>query len=199
MGRRGLERKSTVRAKRDAAQRPHNRLREARPAARPEGPTSLRLQEIPRRITSTLARTCQKKNNTKAPGPGHLALFCRQRAQMAAVAPNDAVVLKKVVSTRSSSFLDEQDAGPRALYTYLMNHPHPFRLATVIALVGVLIVMLLVIVLMTLGLGMWGLGVGFAFAGMLVNWSLLAAIWREVGRARRVIMRAPTPRAEPHT
>ena len=61
-----------------------------------------------------------------------------------------------------------------------------------IALVGFLIVMLLVIVLMTLGLGMWGLGVGFAFAGMLVNWSLLAAyLARGSGAHAGVIMRAP--------
>ena len=119
---------------------------------------------------------------------------------MAAVAPNDAVVLKKVVSTRSSYFLDEQDAGPQpSLYTYLMNHP-AVSARGVIALVGFLIVMLLVIVLMTLGLGMWGLGVGFAFAGMLVNWSLLAAIWREVRGARAASSCARrVTRAPPHT
>ena len=101
---------------------------------------------------------------------------------MAVVAPTtDAVPLEKAVS---SYFLDETEAGRRpALFAHLMSHPE-ISTRGVIAVMGFLVVMQLVLVFMTIGLGHWGNATAFAFGCMLVNWSWLAAIWREVRGAR---------------
>ena len=110
---------------------------------------------------------------------------------MAAVAPtNDAAPTTAAVPLKrlSSYFLNEDssDAGPRpALYAYLMSHPE-ISTRGVIAVMGFLVVMQLVLTLMTIGLGVWGNAAPFGFACMLVNWSTLAASWREVRDPRRL-------------
>ena len=60
-------------------------------------------------------------------------------------------------------------------------------------MIGFLIFLQLALVLMTIGLGTWGMCVGFAFGCMLVNWSWLAAIWREVRGACASFARARAP------